>query len=114
MISLGQGQGPKATAAITKNVTEGGWIVLQNCHLATSYMGELESIVEEFDPEKVHEAFRLCLTTMPNDTFPVSILQKGIKMTLEPPEGFKVNILKKMIVFVDDINMPMKEKCGAQ
>lgn len=33
---------------IKDNQNKGGWVLLQNCHLAQSWMPELERIVEEF------------------------------------------------------------------
>ncbi|NXE09964.1 DYH1 protein, partial [Lophotis ruficrista] len=101
-ISLGQGQGPRAEAMIHSAMEQGNWVFFQNCHLAPSWMPSLERLVEGIDPSKVHQDFRLWLTSLPSSHFPVSILQKGSKMTIEPPHGVKANLLKSYISFSDD------------
>ena len=45
-ISLGQGQDKKAERMIDEAKGKGGWVLLQNCHLALSWMPKLEIIVE--------------------------------------------------------------------
>merc|ERR1719399_1723820 len=74
-ISLGQGQGPKATAGIKDGTINGKWVLLQNCHL--------------------------WLTAMPSPDFPISVLQNSIKMTVEPPKGLR-NSLQRAYLGMDE------------
>jgi dynein heavy chain len=101
IVSLGQGQGPFAKALMENGYKTGDWVVLQNCMLAKSWMPELDRLIFELQ-EKVkspggggiHPDFRLYLTSFHTEYFPVAVLQNGVKMTNEPPKGFKSNILR--------------------
>jgi dynein heavy chain len=105
-LSLGQGQGKKAEQYINDSVESGCWVLLQNCDLYTSWMPELERIVENWRVEAVHRDFRLWLTSQPSEKFPVSILQSGIKMTNEPPKGLQANLLRTYESFDKSIFEP--------
>ena len=93
-VSLGRGQEGKAMKVLEDMRTRGGWVLLQNCHLAKSFMSKLEEIVENFDTNWPDKDFRLWLTSMSNPFFPVSILQNSVKITVEPPKGLKNNLLR--------------------
>lgn len=69
---------------------QGGWTLLQNTHLALDFLDELlQSVLET---EKVHESFRLWLTTEVHLKYPINLLQASIKYTFEPPQGVKAGL----------------------
>ncbi|CAD8148668.1 unnamed protein product [Paramecium octaurelia] len=101
-VSLGKGQGENATNLIMESLALGQWVILQNCHLAISWLPQLDNLLQNINSElhkkekdklmKINTEFRLWMTTMSTPAFPQQLLMDAVKMTKDPPKGVKDNI----------------------
>jgi len=89
-ISMGQGQEVHARKLLSNYMTNGGWALLQNCHLGIPFLDELLASILE--TEQIHEKFRCWITTDINEKFPINLLQVSIKFTNEPPRGIRAGL----------------------
>ena len=87
---MGQGQEVHARNALQMHQSQGGWVLLQNCHLCLDFLDEVLATVLE--TENVHDDFRLWITTEVHRKFPINLLQSSIKYTCEPPQGVKAGL----------------------
>ena len=69
----------------SRSIFQGGWVLLQNCHLGLEYMQELFLLLS--DTTTVDEGFRVFITTEVSPKFPINLLQCSIKFTYDPPQG---------------------------
>ena len=97
---MGQGQEVHARRLIGQSMAEGGWVLLQNCHLGLDYMDELLDTIVSTDP--VHDSFRMWITTEVHPRFPINLLQTSIKFTAEPPQGVKAGLKRTYGIITQD------------
>uniref|UniRef100_H2ZRD1 Uncharacterized protein n=1 Tax=Ciona savignyi TaxID=51511 RepID=H2ZRD1_CIOSA len=107
-ISMGQGQEVHARRLLTQCFSDGGWLLLQNCHLGLAYMEEL---LEQLQTnESINDQCRTWITAEVHAKFPINLLQSSIKYTNEPPQGCKAGLKRTYSAmnqeFLDISNMP--------
>nr|XP_041630529.1 dynein heavy chain 8, axonemal-like isoform X2 [Drosophila kikkawai] len=95
-ISMGQGQEIHARKLILACLEDGGWVLLQNCHLGLEYMVELTLQILDLERQGkdavVNPNFRIWITTEPHPKFPITLLQMSLKYTNEPPAGIRAGL----------------------
>ncbi len=99
-ISMGQGQEVHARRLLQQRMQEGGWILLQNCHLGLGFLEELLDTI--LTTEQIDDAFRCWITTEVNPKFSINLLQSSIKFTNEPPQGVKAGLKRTYATLTQD------------
>lgn len=82
---MGQGQEAHARHLLNQCMQDGGWLLLQNCHLGLEFLNELMDTITT--KESMSEDFRTWITTEAHPEFPINLLQSSVKFTNEPPQG---------------------------
>ena len=89
-LALGQGQEEIARKMMTEGISNGHWLMLQNCHLCLNFCDEIMQTM--IDTHEINPAFRLWITTEVNKQFPIGLLQMSLKYTNEPPQGIRASL----------------------
>lgn len=102
-VSMGEGQDVVALRAINSAVSNGSWVLLQNCHLGLEFIDTLEDYLLKLKaPDSMCSPdFRLFLTTEPHPRFSIGLLQMSTKVTNEPPKGMRAGLQRSYTVMVD-------------
>ncbi|GAB0182986.1 dynein axonemal heavy chain 5 [Grus japonensis] len=99
-ISMGQGQEVHARRLLNQCMQDGGWLLLQNCHLGLEFLSELMDTIAT--TESMSEGFRTWITTEAHPEFPINLLQSSIKFTNEPPQGVKAGLKRTYSAITQD------------
>ncbi|NXT68932.1 DYH5 protein, partial [Chaetops frenatus] len=100
-ISMGQGQEAHARHLLNQCMQDGGWLLLQNCHLGLEFLNELMDTITT--KESMSEDFRTWITTEAHPEFPINLLQSSIKFTNEPPQGVKAGLKRTYSAVTQDL-----------
>ena len=76
-----------------------------------SWLPTLEKIIDDLPGKKPHADFRLWLSSDPHPSFPIAVLQQGLKMTTEPPKGLKANVVRLYNNLTEEQFGPSERNC---
>jgi dynein heavy chain len=113
VISMGEGQDEYAIKAMLAGAANGSWVLLQNCELGLDLMVKMEDFLAKLS-EGMDPNFRLFITALPDEAFPLGLLQMSTKVTNEPPAGLKAGVLKSYTVLVDQDRLERVDQGAAQ
>ena len=102
-VSLGQGQDIVALEKLEVGNRQGHWILLNNVHLMPRWLPVLEKKLDEYAITGTHEDFRIMLSSDPSNAIPISILDRAIKITSDPPSGLKPNLKQAFACFTREM-----------
>ena len=106
-ISMGQAQEKPAESVVQRYAKDGGWVMLQNCHLMEDWVPSLERLLEVVQ-ENAHKHFRCYISAeapsmdwMKN--MPESLLQSCVKVANEAPADIKSNLKRAWNEFSQEL-----------
>ena len=106
-ISMGQGQEEPAETILRQYAKDGGFVLLQNCHLMSNWVPKLERLLELIT-EDAHPDFRCFLSAEPPQiptmrNMPDGLMQRCIKVANEIPSDIRSNLMRAWKTFDQSI-----------
>ena len=95
--SLGKGLEEMVNEGIAKAAQSGDWVILENLHLADDWLPSFEEKMSKWKGAEINPRFRVWITCIPVDKFPPTILERSIKVALQPPRNIKSKIQRMLL-----------------
>lgn len=76
----------KVTATVEQSIQDGNWVVLDHLHLVPEWLSKLEGLLGGWKGKStpdVNPNFRLWISCVPLQSFPISILQSSVKVAVQ-------------------------------
>jgi dynein heavy chain, axonemal len=70
---------------------------LENLHLADDWLPSFEEKISKWKGAELNPRFRVWITCIPVDNFPPTILERSIKVALQPPRNIKSKIQRMLL-----------------
>ena len=94
---MGKGVEEDVEDRLMRAAQNGDWLILENLHLVPDWLPIFEEKLSKFKGSELNQRFRIWLTSSPVKNFPSSILEKSIKVALQPPKSIKSKIERMLI-----------------
>lgn len=109
---LSKGGEEETKSNIERAAQAGDWYLLENVHLVPDWLPELMNSIAvlEKNEQAVGRHFRLWLSSAPMENCPTTLLERSIKVALQPPTTIKQRI-ERMVLDVEDGKLFNKSKC---
>jgi len=89
---MGKGVQEDVEEKMAKAAQNGDWIILENLHLVLEWLPTFEERIAKWKGAELNPRFRMWITSVPVPDFPASILERSIKVALQPPGCIKAKI----------------------
>ena len=95
--SLGKGLEAMVEEKLSKAAQNGDWIILENLHLVEDWLPTFEEKISKWKGAELNSRFRMWLSCVPVDSFPINLLEKSIKVALQPPKTVKQKMERMLL-----------------